>query len=430
MTPSLRPSPGHLAENVVHFARVLRSAGLPLGSDRVLLALEALHVAGLEHRDDFHTVLKACLLDRIEHADLFDQAFALFWKDPDLLGRLRAMLLTQVPRPPGALPEPAHGRRLGDALFPQQPNPPPPPEPQHLQREGDALLGLSDRERLRQADFDSMTADEWRAAQRQIARMTPVFERLASRRQQRAARPGQPDWRATLRQAGRRGGELGAMAWRERRERPAPLVLLADISGSMRRYSRMLMHFAHTLGQARGRQGVRIESFVFGTRLTRTTRLLARRDPDLAVAEVVRTVQDWSGGTRIAANLHAFNRRWARRVLPGRATVLLITDGLENADANTAAALNDEMAQLSRACRRLLWLNPLLRYQDFQPRASGVRAMLPHVDRFLPVHNLESLDQLVDVLRRAQDRDHRRGARPSPSSPPPRPPRRPPPSRR
>ena len=416
MTPSLRPSPGHLAENVVHFARVLRTAGLPLGSDRVMLALEALKVAGLEHRGDFHTVLKACLLDRIEHSDLFDQAFALFWKDPDLLGRMRAMLLPKVQLQPGAWPEPKENRRLGDALFPHQPNAPQPPEPERDELEIDAQLSFSDRELLRQADFDTMSADEWRAAQRQIARMKPVFERLASRRQQRAARPGQPDWRATLRQAGRRGGELGAMAWREKRERPAPLVVLADISGSMSRYSRMLMHFAHTLGQAQGRQGVRIESFVFGTRLTRTTRLLARRDPDLAVAEVVRSVQDWSGGTRIAANLHAFNRHWARRVLPGHATVLLITDGLENADANTAAALSDEMAQLSRACRRLLWLNPLLRYKDFQPRASGVRAMLPHVDRFLPVHNLESLDQLVDVLRRAHDRDHRPGAWPTPPS--------------
>ncbi len=169
MTPSLRPSPGHLAENVVHFARALRSAGLPLGSDRVLLALQALQVAGLEHRGDFHTVLKACLLDRIEHSDLFDQAFALFWKDPDLLGRLRAMLLPKVQLQPGALPEPQENRRLGDALFPHQPNAPQPPEPEQEQLEIDAQLTFSDRELLRQADFDTMTADEWRAAQRQIA---------------------------------------------------------------------------------------------------------------------------------------------------------------------------------------------------------------------------------------------------------------------
>jgi uncharacterized protein with von Willebrand factor type A (vWA) domain len=173
------------------------------------------------------------------------------------------------------------------------------------------------------------------------------------------------------------------------------MVVLADISGSMSRYSRMLLHFAHALGHAEAR----VESFVFGTRLTRTTRLLKSRDPDVAVAQVVRAVEDWSGGTRITTSLHEFNQRWARRCLNSRTTVLLISDGLEHGDTTP---LSHEMERLAKSCRRLIWLNPLLRFDRFQPKAAGIRAMLPHVDRFLPVHNLDSLEELVRLLSTAE----------------------------
>ncbi|MBL8327974.1 MAG: VWA domain-containing protein [Rubrivivax sp.] len=390
----------------MHFARVLRSAGLPLGSDRVLLAQQALQVAGLERREDFRTVLRSCLLDRVEHAELFDQAFALFWKDPDLMGRLRALLLPKVQLQPGAVPAPRENRRLGEALFPHQPEAPQPPPPQE-QIEFDAALTVSDRELLRQADFDTLTADEWRAARRLLSQLRPVFPPLPTRRFAPTSRPGRLDWRASLRHSARRGGELLLPRWRAPCLKPAPLVLLADISGSMSRYSRMLLHLAHTLRQAQ----TAVESFVFGTRLTRITRLMARRDPDIAVGEVVRTVQDWSGGTRITHSLHEFNRRWARRVLPGHGTVLLITDGLERADAPALRALGDEMAQLSRSCRQLIWLNPLLRFDGFEPRAAGVRAMLPHVDRFVPAHNLHSLEQLLASLAEPGRLPHTRSSR-------------------
>lgn len=391
----LQQGPGHLATNVMHFARVLRAAGMPVGSDRVVLALQALRVTGLERRSDFHAVLTACLLDRIEHRDLFDQAFELFWRDPDLEGRMRALLLPKV-QSRDAPPPTAENRRLDEALFPPPPREePPPPPPQQI--EIDATLTFSDRERLHKADFETMSADEWRQAQHLLSRMRLVFEPIRTRRSQRASHPGRADWRATLQAMARHGGELWNPRWRQRRIRPAPLVVLADISGSMSRYSRMLLHFAHLLGHA----DARVESFVFGTRLTRTTRLLKSRDPDLAVAEVVRTVQDWSGGTRISACLHEFNQRWARRVLAGNATVVLITDGLESGDAS---ALTFEMERLHKSCRRLIWLNPLLRFAGFQPRAAGVRAMLPHVDRFMSAHSLDSLAQLVDVLAGAQAR--------------------------
>jgi len=391
-----RATPGRLAENVMHFARVLRTAGLPVGTDRVALALQALQVAGLESKREFHSVLSACMVDRIEHRELFDQAFALFWRDPDLLGRMRALLLPKLRMQPGVLPEPPQNRRLGEALFPQGPQGPQ-PEPEQDQFEIDAQLTWNDREVLRKADFDTMTADEWREAKRLLHQLPLLTELLPTRRSRAAAHPGRPDWRATLTAMARHGGELqGGLRWRAPREKPAPLVVLADISGSMSRYSRMLLHFAHGLGQAGGRSGTRVESFVFGTRLTRTTRLLRSRDPDIAVAQVVRAVEDWSGGTRITTSLHDFNQHWSRRVINSRATVLLISDGLEHGDTRQ---LGFEMERLHKSCRRLVWLNPLLRFERFEPRAGGIKAMLPHVDRFVPAHNLESLTNLVKLLQ-------------------------------
>jgi len=384
---------GHLADNVMLFARVLRSAGLPVGSDRVQLALQALQLAGLESKRDFHAVLRACLLDRIEHGELFDQAFALFWRDPDALVGLHSLgLAATVVKVRGGATRSPEAQRADDTRFPHEAE-----GPATVPREGgpdlDALPSWTDHELLRGADFDAMTADEWREAQRLLAQMRLIFEPLPTRRARPAVRPGRPDWRATLAAMARRGGQWGDMRWRAPRERPAPLVVLADISGSMSRYSRMLLHFAHALGHAEAR----VESFVFGTRLTRTTRLLRRRDPDIAVAQVVHEVQDWSGGTRIATSLREFNQRWARRVLSSRATLLLISDGLEHGDTRALAA---EMERLHKSCRRLIWLNPLLRFDRFEPRAGSIRAMLPHVDRFLPAHNLHSLSALVQVLAR------------------------------
>ena len=374
----------------MHFGRVLRAAGMPVGSDRVHAALQALQVAGLASRTDFHAVLSACLLDRIEHKPLFDQAFELFWRDPDIEGRMRALMLPKVTLQEGATPAQRENRRLADALFPmpqgKAPDAPPPDEV-----EIDAALTWNEREVLRKADFETMTADEWRAAQKLLAKMQIAFAPIRTRRSQRALLPGRPDWRASLQAMARQGGELWSMRWRRPRQRPPPLVLLADISGSMSQYSRMLLHFAHLLGHV----DARVESFVFGTRLTRTTRLLRSKDPDLAVSQVVRAVEDWSGGTRITQCLHEFNQRWARRVLTGNATVLLISDGLEHGDTK---ALAFEMERLHKSCKQLIWLNPLLRFDGFQPLAGGIRAMLAHVDHLLPTHNLQSLEQLVALL--------------------------------
>lgn len=381
--------PGHLAHNVLHFARVLRSAGMPVGTDRVQLALQALLQGGLESRADFHATLQACMLSKAEHRVLFNQAFALFWKDPDLEGRMRALLLPRVQLQEKAALKIPENRRLAAALFPHAPqteSPQPPPEELDVQ----ASLTWNEQEVLRQKDFETMTPEEWDEAKRLLRRMPSQFKPVLTRRFERAP-SGRPDWRASLQRMGRQGGELWQPQRRRLRRETPPLVVLADISGSMAGYSRMLLHFSHALSQA----DTPVHSFVFGTRLTPISRALRQRDPDQAVAQVAAAVADWSGGTRLADCLHQFNRHWARRVLGGKATVLLITDGLAHGDAD---ALSHEAERLAKSCRRLIWLNPLLRYEGFEPKAAGARALLPHVSQLLAAHNLASLGQLSQLL--------------------------------
>ncbi|MBI3345996.1 MAG: VWA domain-containing protein [Burkholderiales bacterium] len=361
-----------------------------------MLATQALQAGGLASRADFKATLAACLVDRPEHRPLFDQAFYVFWRDPDLLGRIMALLLPQAQGRTGA-PPPPENRRLADALFPAPAARPQPRE----QVDIEARLDLSDRERLQHRDFDTMTAAEWAAARRALAALQPSLAQRLTRRHERATR-GRIAWRATLRAQGRRDF---ALPERERaRRRPAPLVLLADISGSMGRYSRVLLHLAQGLLNPGpdARERAAVEAFVFGTRLTRITRQLKARDPDAALAAVSAAVPDWAGGTRISQSLHAFNRDWARR-MPAGATVLLVTDGLERGadDDPGCMHLAFEAERLRLSCRELVWLNPLLRYEAFQPRAAGVQALLPQVSRHLPVHDLDSVEQLIASLGRS-----------------------------
>jgi len=386
---------GLLAENVLHFSRVLRAAGIPLGTERTMLALEALQSTQLTSRVEFHATLRCCLVDRKEHLSLFDQAFAAFWRDPDLLGRLLRLRLPQITprlapaaqkanqRLAGALATGAKDARASEAIEPEAP-------PLQVGKE----FAWSDRERLRKTDFDSMTNAEWRAARKLVAGLEPVLPHQRSRRRERAAR-GAVNMRAALRASVRHAGELPKLPRARTKTRPAPLVVLIDISGSMSRYSRMLLHFAQALCSDAGAASRRIHVFVFGTRLTEVTRKLAARDADDALEAVVRVVEDWAGGTRIARALGEFNRHWLQRVGGTRATVLLATDGLDHAAFDRLSA---EMRHLHLGCRRLLWLNPLLRYVGFEAKARGVRAMLPHVDRLLPMHNAAALESLASVL--------------------------------
>jgi uncharacterized protein len=382
-------TPGRLAGNVVHFARVLRATGIPIGTDKVMDAVRVLPIAGLARRADWHDTLAALFLTRHEQQPLFDEAFERFWRDPGIEEKMRALLLPKVQ---GRTPRDASGGRLAEALYPghgrHAKNRETPPEVSV-----DATLTFSAGERLRTVDFEKMTREEWSQAKRLVAQMRLPVPRVTTRRHEPSSRGRRVDLALTMRRMARRGGEMTAIARREPRTRPPPLVVLCDISGSMHRYTRMFLHFTHALTRDRER----VATFLFGTRLTNVTRPLRDRDVDDALARVSSTVTDWAGGTRIGACLREFNYRWARRLLAQNACVLLVTDGLDRDDA---PLLEGEMRRLHRSCRRLVWLNPLLRYEGFEPRASGIAAMLPHVDAFIPMHNLETLGGLAAALAR------------------------------
>jgi hypothetical protein len=281
-------------------------------------------------------------------------------------------------------PEAQQSQRLTDALFS--------PQRERQERiEIEARLTFSPREILQRMDFDTMSAEELAAAKRMIAELRLPLPLIKTRRK-RIQRNGRSiDVRATLRESLREGGEVIPLVRTAPRKLHPPLVVLCDISGSMNPYSRMFLHFLHAITNDRDRVTV----FVFGTRLTNITRQLRHRDVDVAMARVAEAIKDWSGGTRIGASLREFNFKWARRTLGQNACVLLVSDGL---DREAGEGLGEEMERLAKSCRYLVWLNPLLRYERFEARPAGVRAMLPHVDLFLPVHNLRSLVDLAKTL--------------------------------
>lgn len=383
------PREGKLATNIVHFARTLRTAGLRVGPGQILRAIEAVEAAGLRKRDDFYWTLHSVFVNRRDQREIFDQAFHVYWRNPRLLEKMMEMLLPQVGVPAEQDERKQLSRRLQEALQPGR-GEAPPDEGEPPEVEVEATFTVSDREILQHRDFEQMSQAEIDDALRAIARMRlPVPERRT--RRYRAARRGpRVDFRASLRRALRPEG-LTELRRREPRRRPPPLVILCDISGSMARYTRMFLHFMHTITNDRDR----VFCFTFGTRLTNVTRSLRYRDVDIALAKASAQVEDWSGGTRIGQSLHEFNNKWSRRVLGQGAVVVLITDGLDREGGDGLAA---EMERLHKSCSRLVWLNPLLRYGAYEPKSQGNKAMLPHVDEFRPVHNLESLAGLITAL--------------------------------
>ncbi len=383
-----------LAANVMHFARLLRRAGLPVGPAETLAAQQALTRVDIGNRTEARTALRTTMIHRHEHKEVFDHAFALFWRDPTIAEQAAAMALLEAQKDIRPERPPPAARRVAEAFSP----------PREAERRDsdepptlDVAMTVSERERLQQMDFEAMSAAEIEEAKREIRRLTlPLDERRTRRRRPDPLGPT-ADLRRTVRASLRSGGEIVQIAKTRRISRPPPLVVLCDISGSMARYAQILLHFLHAVTNDRARVCV----FLFGTRLSNVTRQLRHRDPEVAFQMVAHAVPDWSGGTRIGEALACFNKVWARRVLGQGAVVLLITDGL---DREGARGLAENMDRLHRSCRRLIWLNPLLRWAGFEAKSQGARAMLPHVDEFRPVHNLASLRALVDLLSRPAPR--------------------------
>jgi uncharacterized protein len=386
MTQSDAPAASALPANLIRFVRLLRRAGLRCGARSTVDAVRAVQAVGIERRDDVFWALHSVLVSRRDEHEVFRTAFDLFWREPagavpDLTGLVPAVSPSPRPRDRRV----AHRRLAPPQLLPTTRREPTKPVAA-VDR-----IAWSDLAVSRTRDFEQMTADELSHAHRAIANLAPVLPQRRRRRWQSHPAGNRVDLRRTLR-AMLRAGHASIPPERSRRmQRPLDVVLLCDISGSMEHYSRVLLHFAHAL--TRTSSGV--HTFVFGTGVTNVTRQLRQRDVDEALQGAGLASEDWSGGTRIGTSLGTFNRLWLRRVLAGGAIVLLITDGL---DRDGARDITREAARLRRSCRRLIWLNPLLRYEQFEPRAAGVRALIGEVDEMRPVHNLESLEQLAEAL--------------------------------
>jgi len=389
VVPPLPPGDGRFADNIVFFGRTLRKAGLKVGPAAIADAIEAVETIGMGSRDEFHAALSAVFVKRHEDAAVFDEAFRLFWRSRNLVEKMIAMMSPRAPDTREKEKQRPGETRASDALLGDRRADKPPREEPDI--EIDARFTMSGNEIIRRMDFAQMSAAEMALAKKELSRLHLPLDRVITRRFKASHRHATVDPRATMRAALRTGGSLILPRYRERREIQPPLVVLADISGSMSQYTRIFLHFLHVLTERRRR----VSTFLFGTRLTNVTRQMRNKDPDQALDDCAAAVNDWSGGTRIGETLREFNRLWGRRVLGQGAVVLLITDGLEREGVEQLSA---EMDRLHRSCRRLIWLNPLLRFDGFEPRARGVRAMLPHVDEFRPVHNLSSLSDLAAAL--------------------------------
>ncbi|MEN8894048.1 vWA domain-containing protein [Planktotalea arctica] len=397
------PENPRFAANITYFARALRKAGLPIGPGRVIDAIHAVEVAGFTDRRDFFWTLQACFVSRPEHRAVFSQVFRLYWRDPRFMEHMMAMMLPAIRGVQEEKPAKAAEKRAAEALLDGANRDA--PQPESAEDEGteieiDTSLTMSSEERLRSLDFEQMSTDEVAQAKRILAQLKLPVAPLKSRRLRSDASGSSIDFAATMRASMRRGGEIQSLSKKSRRIRWPNLVVLCDISGSMSQYSRLVLHFLHAVSNDKGAGWAQVHAFTFGTRLTNITRHLKQRDVDAALATAGAEAQDWEGGTRIGECIERFNKDWSRRVLGQGALVLLITDGLDRGEPDRLAA---QMQRLHLSSKRLIWLNPLLRWSEFAPKAQGIRAMLPHVDSFRAGHSIASLEDLAQALSNAND---------------------------
>ncbi|WP_170548612.1 vWA domain-containing protein [Ruegeria atlantica] len=396
------PDDPKLAQNITHFARALRKAGLPIGTGRVVDAIRAVQAAGFTEKQDFYWTLHACFVNRPEHRTVFAQVFRLYWRDPRYLEHMMSLMLPAIRGVQEERKADAAEKRAAEALLDGVERDPPDVDEDEgeTELEIDASKTASTEELLRSLDFEQMSTAEIAQAKRMLAQLALPVKPIESRRGQASHLGHRIDRARTLRAAMRQGGELRDIARLKPKPRWPNLVVLCDISGSMSQYSRLILHFLHSVSNTKGAGWAKVHAFTFGTRLTNITRHLQQRDVDAALAAAGAEAQDWEGGTRIGECLHAFNRDWSRRVMGQGAVVLLISDGLDRGDPD---ALGREVERLHLSSRRLIWLNPLLRWDGFMPKAQGVVAMLPHVDSFRAGHSIASLEDLAAAISKPDD---------------------------
>ena len=405
---------GHILPNLLRFAEVLRRLGLDAGPANVLDMVRATEHVHIGRRGEFYQAARSIFVHRKQDLPIFDEAFNVFWRKPNTarsgmdlrsMGEQRRFRKPQVS---AGTDEP-----MDDALALDGD-----PDDDSVSRI-DLTRTYSAREVLRQKDFAQFSGHEIAEARQMMASLRWNLGQRRTRRMAPGDR-GSLDLRRTLRRSLQYGGELFDLAERGPKHRPRSLALICDVSGSMERYTRMLLHFIHTIAVGQSPSPHQVEAFLFATRLTRITRQLRYRSIDQAIAEVSRTVPDWAGGTRIGEAVKTFNYQWLRRTLRGQAIVMIISDGWDRGEPELLAR---ETSRLQRSCHRLMWLNPLLGSPDYQPLTQGMQAALPYVDDFLPVHNLNSLQALADRLSViGPERSPVRAYRPQPPEPEPEPP--------
>lgn len=379
---------GHLLQNIVYFGRLLRGVDIEVTPTQLVDLVDALKYIDLGQREDVKNSARAVLIGQSDQLPLFDQAFDLFWRARESKELAQMNLGRPIARP--QKPEQKEAAPLNKAGEDT-------PERETDEPLIDEIYTYSATELLRQKDFADLDSDELAEVERLIEEMQWQLERRRTRRKTRLSRNLYLDLRRTFRNNLRYGGEPLKLCWQGRKLKRRPLVVISDISGSMERYSRILLKFIYAISNGLDN----VEAFVFGTRLTRITQQLRHRDIDIALDEAVSLVQDWGGGTRIGESLKTFNYDWGRRVLGQGAILLIISDGWDRGDINL---LKQEMQRLQLSCQRLIWLNPHLGSDNYEPLTRGIQAALPHIDNFLPVHNLVSLKQLGDLLESLGER--------------------------
>lgn len=396
------PENGKLVDNITYFARALRASGIRVGTAQIMDAIRAIEAVGFSNKPDYFYTLRSIFVTKAEDRVVFAQVFRLFWRDPNYLEHMMGLLrpLVKGVNAPST-PKDAE-KRAAEALLDGANDNVRNPEDEKDNGEDiefDTTLTFSAEEKLKTMDFEQMSNAETAQARKLVSEINLDVPPINTRRGESSVYGHIPDWRNTLKRSIKRGGEIDKLMLQKHKEKYPNLVVLCDISGSMSGYSRMVLHLMHTLANNKGAHWAKISAFTFGTRLTNVTKELKSKDIDQTLHILGHEVKDWEGGTRIADCLHEFNRDWARRVMGSKAVVLLITDGLDQGDP---AILQKEMERLHLLAGRVIWINPLFRWDGFSPQARGVRAMLPFVDCFRAGHNVQSLEGLVEVLKNPQ----------------------------
>ena len=385
-----------LEKNIIFFARLLRASGISLSSDSILEAIESIRLVGVENKKSFFYALQTCLIKRPEDMKIFAQAFSLFWQNPKFRDRIRDLLLPQT-RMQGAEEEKEElAKRIQDTLST-------PENAKSRVVEEETLLidtsgTASDNQLFKDKDFEMMSKDELQMASQSIKELLIKIPRRPFRRSENSSLGKQVSTRESLREAKRNFGSVLPKLVKKK-EVSRPVIVLLDISGSMENYSRMMIHFVHNLMQ----KHKKVHAFLFGTKLTNISFHIKNKDIDVALKEISKATNDWAGGTRIRDSIFTFNKKWVRRVSSSNSIIFLITDGL---DRDHSTDLLEQMERLQKSCYKLVWLNPLLRFKDFLPKSISIKRILLNVDAFLPVHSIESMQNLTSLISKNLEKEH------------------------